>query len=408
MRLTKFNSLVGNTTTKNIIMKSLESNGFPQASLNSGPSGSGKSNCAEITALRLTCENPIGCEPCGSCHSCVNGINAIKTGKSSRKIRKINLAHIQDNEDIRKLIQEVFKIDNGGETTVRIFEEAHSLSALHQTALLEELDRVPEDVYVILCTTKPNSLLRELRNRLVEFKFNNLTPMQSRLLIDKQCEVLELNIKENTKNVIRTHSKGVPREIIKSLSFIKNNRSISEKEFNEYFGEADSETIRLMLKSYSDIGESVRLMDSLLEKMSVLELIDRLKEYLMDCAFLSKDISYKETLLKPDDKRFSKTLGFKNILKIYNQVDLLRRDSELCDLQYCLIKCCGIVNNAIKESMLSQGFDDSELMRPKNSISKDIESKKERSETLKESSKFTKSLGLASFGDIIDENVSKK
>lgn len=408
-RIYKFSRLVGNTTSKNIIMKSLCSSGFPQVSSFTGDSGTGKSSSAEISALRLTCITPNGAEPCGLCESCIQSLQALQGKGTSRKIKKVNLAHIQENTDVKKLIQEVFQRDNGGEVTVRIFEEAHSLSVLHQTALLEEIDRIPDDVYVMIVTTKPASLIQELRNRTVEFRFSKLTPKQSNLLIDSECLRLGLKLSESTKNLIRLHSKGVARELVKSLEFIGNNRNaITEAEFSEYFGDMDTNVIRMMFKSYLNIGECMKSIDTLLEKANVQDFIYKVKDYLMNCAFLSKDVSYRETVLSAEDKRFSKSLGFSCVMKLFSQIDSLPANSSLVDLQFCMIKCCGLVASTMKSRASSLGLDSEDVVKTStNSIAVDLESKRAREEVLKESSSFSKKMSSSAFEDIINENVSK-
>ena len=405
MRLTRFDRLIGNPTTKNIIMKSLLANGFPQVSSFTGAFGTGKSSSAEISALRLTCDNPSGPEPCGKCKSCVQGISAIMSNGMSRKIRKINLASIQENTDVKNLIVETFKIDNGNDVCVRIFEEAHSLSRLHQTALYEELERIPENLYVMFVSSRPEDLTPELRSRAVEFKFNRLTPKQSRLLIDDESSRMHISLSANTKDLIKNHSAGVPRTIVKDLEFIaKNSSTINEDEFNDYFGDINYNSIRFMLKFFGNIGEAMKVLDSILEKLTPSEFLVKFKEYLMECSFLAKDISYRETPLTAEDKRFSKSVGFSGILQIYSTVSAMPYRITLCDLQFCVIKCCSIVAKSMKVNAKSEGLDDDEAPKQAGAIEIDLNSKRNRAEVLSESKAFTGKLSESSFSSILNES----
>ena len=403
MRLIKFSDVVGNVTTKNIIMKSLSNNGLKNVCLFTGNSGVGKSTCAEIAALRLTCTNPIGSEPCGSCDNCQRGIKAIREDGRSPFLRKVNLALVKDKEDISKMIKEIFKVDVGDNNIVFILEEPHTLSAVHQTALLEEIDRIPNNVYVFLSTTKVNQVLPELKNRAIRFKFNSLTPKESLLLIDKISERLNLKLSSRMKEVIKTSSRGVPREIENTLDFIyKNNGVINEEEFKQFLQEVDYDQMRLLLKSYSNIQDAMSLLSSLVDSCSINEFLYFFKEYLINMAFLSKDISYRETTLSAEDKRFSKILGFNTIMSIYSEISKLPSSVSESDLQFSLLKSYSIIKKNLSKNENVSGV----IGDTATSYQKNLESKTTRRAELASSNNFGSSkLSTKSFGDIIDENL---
>ena len=77
MRIYNFSKVVGNTTTVKLMKGALANNKFPRFSICAGLPGTGKSTCANIAALSLTCENPFNGEPCLQCESCKKNLEAI-------------------------------------------------------------------------------------------------------------------------------------------------------------------------------------------------------------------------------------------------------------------------------------------------------------------------------------------
>lgn len=405
MRLTNFNRLVGNVTTKNIIMKSLLAGGFPQASCFTGSYGTGKSSSAEISALRLVCENPNGSEPCGRCNSCTHGIQSIESKGTSRQLRKVNLANIDSKVDVRQLIVDIFKIDTADSVCVRILEEAHTLDSNLQAMFLEELERMPENMYVMFVTSRPEHLLPELRNRLIEFKFNRLSPKQISLLVESECSRLNLRLSKTTKNLIKIHSKGIGRTVSGDIEFISSNMSISEDDFNAYFGDLDFSSFRIMLKSSNDVMMAMQTLDSILENCTIPEFIDSLKDYLMECAFLSKDLSFRETYLSAEDKRFAKSLGFSSFMKMYSKVTKLPYKATNSDLQYLVIDCISVVGQKLKTP--NSSTEDDPMFTESSQIEVDSKSKKDRNDILLSERPTITRLDESSFAKILDEGSTQ-
>lgn len=346
MRLFRFADVVGNSAIKGILIKSLLTGNFPPFSIISGDSGSGKSTFAEIAALRLVCSNPNGAEPCGCCDECKDAMSAILHKGSSRRVKKINLASLETKEDVNKLIQEVFRLDTGSESVVYIFEEGHSLSALHQTILLEEIDKVPDNVYVIVCTTKPSSLLKEFRNRGIMYKLQKLSPANSRFLLDRECERRLTKIDEKSKNKILSYCHGVPRQIVLNVDNFINIGGCTSSELDALFGLIDSAEIRNLLESYSDLTEFLLNAEVLIDNSNVADFLNCFKSYILECCFLSKDLSYRETYLTSKDKILAKNLGFATLLKIYNEVKKLPSNCSTDDLKFTIILCGRLIQKS--------------------------------------------------------------
>ena len=381
MRLIDFKSLVGNASTKNIVTKCILDGGLPKIIACVGESGTGKSSMAEIIALRLTCESPNREEPCCTCNSCIEGIKLIREGYKARRIKKINMTSISNSQDIKEMIKEIFKRETS-ESMVFILEEVHSLSTQNQTAILEELDRMPNNVTTIFCTTRFNNLLEELKNRIkLILRFKTLSTRECKLLISNFCLLNKIKISEHLENVIIRNSKNVPRRIINSLELIQSNHSLTEKELLDYFEDLNTDDLRMLLKSFTNISDGLKLLNEILERVSPFDFIKYLKSYLIDLTYLSKDLSFKETNLSSSDKQFATFVGFSNLMKLYNKLNKLQINLTKSDVEYLIIELLLYLRKELKESKPEEPI---EIVSPQESFNRGVEVNTE----MKKSQKF--------------------
>lgn len=347
MRLYRFKDVIGNKASVKMLSKSLERNALPNFIILSGVPGTGKSTCAEITGLRLTCRNPKGPEPCLECDSCKSNIRALQSTGESNNLVKKNLGLTNSKKDIEQIINEIFILKGSVGNSVYILEEAHSLGKNEQTALLEEIDRVDANTYIIICTTKPFSLLPELRSRAISFSFNSLNSEDLNILFDRTCLKLGLGIpKSDIKQTIINYSKGVPRDLVNLLDFIKKNGA-SEDEIKAFLGEIPASLfINLFQNLKAGMASSVVLIDDLLRTININELTFRLKEFLLDVMFLLEaDIKGKFTKQEKDAilDLFTKS-KLNKLLSIFEKVDI--KNITEVDLKYILIKCSRVLNDS--------------------------------------------------------------
>lgn len=395
MRLTRFVDVVGNVSTVNLLCKSLQNDSFPNFSIFNGEPGVGKSTCAELSALRLTCENPIGREPCHECASCRKGINVIFGKGTSMNFKKINLGQRNEKSDIDEIIKEVFKVDTGDDKCVFIFEEAHVLSIIHQTSLLEEIDRIPDNVYVIICTTKIQKLLPELKSRALKFQFGSLKPKESNLLIDNITRGLDIS--KRSKDLIVRYSKGVPRVICNTALFLAENKC-SEEEVRDYLNVLNTDMLRMCFKSYADFSMYMELVEDLISSTDSDNLIYSIKNYLMELCILSKDVSYRETNLGIEDKKFANLIGFGTLLKIFNDFNNLKEHDDT-SIMYTFIKA----RKYIEAIMIKRQVDKEEKPLVKTQAQFLQDNRNLRNESVKESNSF-KPMTADEFSSLIGES----
>ena len=152
----RFSDLIGNQMNISLLKRSIDNNTFRQFTIFSGVLGTGKSTCAKISAMALTCENPNNGEPCCSCAACKENMKAFDLGVDSPYISIINAAKILTREDVNDVIHNIFDLQGSIRNKVFIIEEAHALSKVSnaQTVFLSELDSMPANVYVMFSTTR--------------------------------------------------------------------------------------------------------------------------------------------------------------------------------------------------------------------------------------------------------------
>ena len=229
MRIYTFDQLIGNQHCISILKTCITQGTLPHFTIFHGIGGTGKSTCAEITALAMTCQHTMNGSPCLECTSCKSNLDAIKSGTKSSTVAKINLGRENTKTDVDRMIKEIFTLQSSERNCVYILEEAHALSTALQTSLLEEIDRLDSKTYIILCTTKLNDLIPELRSRAVLFQFKRLTVKESRLLLDKYLQDNRISMEEEAKLAILNYTKGIPREIVTSTEFLSRNTKTLEE-----------------------------------------------------------------------------------------------------------------------------------------------------------------------------------
>lgn len=333
-----FRRLIGNTNTLTLIERMLQNNTFSKFSIFEGVLGTGKSTSARIAALALTCENPVNGNPCCKCPTCKSNIKAFETTGESASVKVVNLGKFDDKAEIKDLIKDVFVLTSSTKSRVYIFEEAHALKDVKgaQTAFLEEIDRMPKNTYIIMCTTRSYDVLEELSSRATVFTFRRLNKSESEQLVVQEAGT---GLSENLVRLITRNSKGIPRKIIKSIDFIRNNE-VSEDEYVEFINEISDEVMMQLFDSMTnhEMKSFLDLSRMLLDNREPVKVLKAAQEFMLKVLFTIEGA--KETELTIDVKN---TVGeiftsssCQQIIKILGQCNSRVSESEL---MYALFRC---------------------------------------------------------------------
>lgn len=301
--LISFKNVIGNNRIKGLLTRQLENQTFTQFNIFEGTFGTGKSTTAKLVAMRLTCENPNGADPCCECESCKNNLKAFKTTGSSPNVKIVNFGTFLNKEDVTNLIKDVFVLKSGSEPQVYIFEEVHVLKDLKgaQTAFLEEIDRMPSNIFIIMCTTKLYDVIPELVSRALRYRFSKLTYDESRILIGS---IAGDKLPVKTTNLIIRHSRGVPRNLINNTRFVLDN-NITAEEYKDFVQDVDEEELCALLLTMqdTDLKSFANLSKKLAESLEATVIQNRMNELMLNALFHLKGVDtdlsdYSQSVVK--------------------------------------------------------------------------------------------------------------
>lgn len=338
MNIFSYDEIIGNTNTLTIIKQSILHHTFPQVSFFCGKSGTGKSTTAAITGLALTCEQPINGAACLGCASCQANIQAITSTGRGAHFYKINTANKDTMDNMAELLKEIFLLQSSKSPTVYIFEEAHALSEANQLAILDEIDKIPDNVYLMFTTTEPTRMLPELRNRGITFNFSRLTKSEANILVEQICRKKHIGLSGSLKQMILNYAKGIPRGIVNVLDYITEN-TFTEETIIDFLGCISNESFILLLEACrsENMFTFINVLESLLDKHTSDVIIKQFKDFMLRVLFLV-EANVKDSFTKDEILRIQNLIDSSNVLEICNLVDTLSIRMDETDLKYKLLK----------------------------------------------------------------------
>ena len=161
-----FNHLLGNEALCQRIGEEIRRGRFPHAAIIDGGRGFGKHLLAREIAMALACEKrhdeaaPL---PCGECHFC----RKIKAGNCPDVITigRVDGKATIGVDTVRELRRDIATVPNDLDVKVYIIEDADTMTAQAQNALLLTLEEPPRFVVFLLLTENSELLLETVRSR---------------------------------------------------------------------------------------------------------------------------------------------------------------------------------------------------------------------------------------------------
>lgn len=277
--------VIGQSDIKEICQKTLAENKFPKFSIFYGPTGIGKSCIAELVARQLTgYKGDISNSPC---------------------IKKYNMAALMGKKDIVAVIDSIFKYKTVG-TTVFILEEVQVLKQEEeQTPFLEELTHIPDDLYVIMCTTKITALTPALRNRAVGFQLSLPTLEDCSSYIDNITNRLGYRpMSLKAKQVLIKASNFTPRSIVKYIELLASGNEVSEKDVNKFFKTISNRTfidaVKALVTPEITLFIFTKTMRDILKECSYINFVYGLRDFVIQLLLL-KAVNETDMPLLPDE-----------------------------------------------------------------------------------------------------------
>lgn len=223
----------GNKGITEIIKQNLENGTFPQLTIFSGAQGTGKSSLAELIGLILTCENRVGYNPCFQCDSCQS---TLKSGFNSVTVKKFNMGELCSKKEVTDIAKEIFNFENIKESAVYVLEEMHVVPPQSQTTFLEYFTKIPDNVYVFICTNQVYSLIPALINRCTKIELQTPSIYECMELMFDVEDTTGIHVQnDSTRKKIIRKSDCNPRAIVNFFELFRGIGKIEESDVNTYF-----------------------------------------------------------------------------------------------------------------------------------------------------------------------------
>lgn len=165
--------------------------GRPHSFLFTGPSGCGKTTLARIVKKELHC--------------------------SDNDFYEYNVANVRGIDTIREMIINCSYSPFSGDCRIYLLDESHKLTNDAQNALLKLLEDTPPHVYIILCSTDPDKLLKTIRTRCTTFQVSFLSKPKTISLLKTICEKEKVVIPQKAIEKIANVCNGSPRQALVML-----------------------------------------------------------------------------------------------------------------------------------------------------------------------------------------------
>lgn len=292
IRPKSWDEVVGQDDIKEICRKSLAEDKFPKFSIFYGPTGIGKSCIAELVAREITgYTGDLAAAPC---------------------IKKYNMAALMGKKDTVEVIDNIFKYKSVGKT-VFILEEVQVMKQEEeQTPFLEELTRIPDDLYIMMCTTKFTALTPALRNRAVGFQLSLPTMDECCKYVDAITDRLKYQrMADQAKQVLIKASNYTPRSIVKHIELLASGDEVSETDVNKFFKTISSrafiDEVRALISPDISLYDFTRVTKAIIKDCSYSNFMYGLRDFVIQM-LLFQAVGEMDTPLVPAEMEDCKTL----------------------------------------------------------------------------------------------------
>ena len=256
----KFDDVIGQKVTVEILKNSIINNKISHAYLFNGPRGTGKTSVAKIFAKSVNCLNNKNGNACGTCELCK------KIQENDVDIIEIDAASNNGVEEIREIRSKVKLLPAVAKYKVYIIDEVHMLSTGAFNALLKTLEEPPSHVIFILATTEIHKIPLTILSRCQRFDFNKVNSEEMFVKLKQICKLEKKDISDNILKLIVKLSDGGCRDAINLLDQVLSlsSENITEDEIYDMQGITSEDKIIDFLNTIleNDIVGGMKFLDS--------------------------------------------------------------------------------------------------------------------------------------------------
>lgn len=256
----KFDDVIGQKVTVEILKNSIINNKISHAYLFNGPRGTGKTSVAKIFARSVNCLNNKNGNACGTCELCK------KIQENDVDIIEIDAASNNGVEEIREIRSKIKLLPAVAKYKVYIIDEVHMLSTGAFNALLKTLEEPPSHVIFILATTEIHKIPLTILSRCQRFDFNKVNSEEMFAKLKQICKLEKKDISDNILKLIVKLSDGGCRDAINLLDQVLSlsSENITEDEIYDMQGITSEDKIIDFLNTIlkNDIVGGMKFLDS--------------------------------------------------------------------------------------------------------------------------------------------------
>jgi DNA polymerase III subunit gamma/tau len=273
-----FKDVIGQTAAVEVLKASVVRNKYSSAYMFSGLSGIGKTTIGRIFSKAILCDNPQGGEPCNKCESCLLFDKDQHFGYT-----ELDSASVGGKDEMVKLRDEASHLGVSKKKII-LLDECHDISKAGQDALLNQVEKCPEHLIYIFCTTDPDKMKKALNERCMQFQFLKISPDLIAERLKFICDQEKLIYEEEALNLIASRSDGHVRVAINLIEELVYLGSVSIKNLELVSRDYDEEIYTILSNLGTDLPAVIEAARSISSSISSTEFYNQLLSMVIDGA----------------------------------------------------------------------------------------------------------------------------